>query len=338
MPGPPRVRGKQTLIAHSVRKVSDDTIDACVRKVLELVNRVEPLNIPENAPEKTVDSPETSKALRHLGASGLVLLKNEKNVLPLNKDKSLAVIGPNAKVACYAGGGSANLRPYYAVTPYEGISAQKQDVEYALGAVAYRSLPVLSYLTKAKDGKKGLVAKFFKEPPTDKSRKQIDEVLVEASDILLSDYKHPEITTDTFYMDLEGELTPEESGEYIFGVSVCGTAKLFVGGKLVVDNTENQRQGDTFFGSGTVEETGTMKLEAGKAYDIHLQFGSSTTSNMKTPGATVMAGGGVRVGGTIQTEPQAEIDKAVKLAKEVDQVVIIAGLNVSIAGPTASNY
>lgn len=76
MPGPPRVRGKQTLIAHSVRKIADDTIDERVRNVLELVNRVDKLNIPENAPEKSIDSPETSKALRHIGASGLVLMKN----------------------------------------------------------------------------------------------------------------------------------------------------------------------------------------------------------------------------------------------------------------------
>lgn len=334
MPGPPRVRGKQTLIAHSVRKVSDETIDERVRKVLGLVNAVDPLNIPENAPEKSIDSPETSAALRRVARDAIVLMKNDGAVLPFKKDRSLAVIGPNAKIAAYAGGGSANLRPYYAVTPYDGIRAQKADVEYALGAEGYRSLPVLSHLTKTKtDGKQGLVAKFFTEPPTEAGRQAVDEVRVEASDILLSDYKHPAITSDTFWMDLEGTLTVQDGGEYVFGVSVCGTARLFVGGVLVVDNTENQRQGDTFFGSGTVEEKGTMRLEPGKTYDVYLQFGSSTTSNMKTPGATVMAGGGVRVGGTKVTEPQDEIDRAVRLAKEVDQVVIIAGLNVSLLPP-----
>ncbi|KAF9639181.1 putative beta-glucosidase protein [Lasiodiplodia theobromae] len=328
MPGPPRVRGKQTLIAHSVRKVSDQTIDERVRKVLGLVNAVDALNIPENAPEKSIDSPETSATLRNVARDAIVLMKNDGNILPFKKDRSLAVIGPNAKIAAYAGGGSANLRPYYAVTPYDGIRAQKDDVKYALGAEGYRSLPVLSHLTKTKtDGKPGLLAKFFTEPPTEAGRQAVDEVRVEASDILLSDYTNAAITSDTFWMDLEGTLTVEDGGEYVFGVSVCGTARLFVGGVLVVDNTENQRQGDTFFGSGTVEEKGTMRLEAGKTYDVYLQFGSSTTSNMKTPGATVMAGGGVRVGGTRVTEPQDEIDKAVKLAKEVDQVVIIAGLN-----------
>ncbi|KAK7543885.1 beta-glucosidase [Phyllosticta citricarpa] len=328
MPGPPRVRGSQTAIDVGLRKVQERAIDERVRKLLELINRVDKLNIPENAPESTVDSKETSEALRTIGASSHVLLKNDRQVLPFKKDKSVAVIGPNAQIACYAGGGSANLRPYYAVTPFEGIKAQgKADVRYALGAAGYRRLPDLGRTVKTADGKSGLTAKFFIDPPSEKERKQVDQVHVETSDILLADYKNPEITSPYFWVDLEGKLTPDESRVWLFGVSVCGTAKLWIGGELVVDNTENQKQGDSFFGSGTIEEIGNIHLEAGKTYDVLLQFGSSATSNLRTTGTTVMAGGGVRLGGTVKTEAQDEIDKAVKLAKEVDQVVVIAGLS-----------
>lgn len=328
MPGPPRVRGSQTAIDVGLRKVYERTIDERVRKLLELINKVDKLNIPENAPERTIDCKETSEALRLIGTNSHVLLKNDGQVLPFKKDKSVAVIGPNAKIACYAGGGSANLRPYYAVTPFEGIEVQGNDVRYALGAAGYRRLPDLGSTIKTADGKPGLTAKFFINPPSEKERKQVDQVHVDTSDILLSDYKNPQITSEYFWVDLEGTLTPAETREWLFGVSVSGTAKLFIGGQLVVDNTENQRQGDSFFGSGTVEEVGSINLDAGKTYQVLVQFGSSATSNMKTTGATVMAGGGVRVGGTVKTEAQDEIDKAVKLAKEVDQVVIIAGLSV----------
>ncbi|KAK8233487.1 beta-glucosidase [Phyllosticta capitalensis] len=327
MPGPPRVRGSQTAIDVGLRKVYERTIDERVRKLLELINKVDKLNIPENAPERTIDCKETSEALRLIGTNSHVLLKNDGQVLPFKKDKSVAVIGPNAKIACYAGGGSANLRPYYAVTPFEGIEVQGNDVRYALGAAGYRRLPDLGSTIKTADGKPGLTAKFFINPPSEKERKQVDQVHVDTSDILLSDYKNPQITSEYFWVDLEGTLTPAETREWLFGVSVSGTAKLFIGGQLVVDNTENQRQGDSFFGSGTVEEVGSINLDAGKTYQVLVQFGSSATSNMKTTGATVMAGGGVRVGGTVKTEAQDEIDKAVKLAKEVDQVVIIAGLS-----------
>ncbi|KAK8152912.1 beta-glucosidase [Phyllosticta citrichinensis] len=329
MPGPPRVRGNQTAIDVGLRKIQERTIDERVRKLLELINKVDKLNIPENAPESTVDSKETSEALRYIGASSHVLLKNEGQVLPFKRDRSVAVIGPNAQIACYAGGGSASLRPYYAVTPFEGIKAQGEgDVKYALGAAGHRRLPDLGRTVKTADGSKsGLTAKFFIDPPSAKERKQVDTVHVETSDILLADYKNPEITSPYFWVDLEGKLTPDESREWLFGVSVSGTANLWIGGKLVVDNTENQKQGDSFFGSGTIEEFGSIYLEAGKTYDVLVQFGSSATSNLRPTGTTVMAGGGVRVGGTIKTEAQEEIDKAVTLAKEVDQVVVIAGLS-----------
>jgi beta-glucosidase len=74
-----------------------------------MIEKVKHLNIPENAPENTIDTRETAATLRHITSSGIVLLKNDRNILPLYKDKSIAIIGPNAKFAAYSGGGSANL-------------------------------------------------------------------------------------------------------------------------------------------------------------------------------------------------------------------------------------
>jgi beta-glucosidase len=45
--------------------------------------------------ERTRDSPEARSFCRKLAADGIVLLKNEGNLLPL-KAKKLAIIGPNA--------------------------------------------------------------------------------------------------------------------------------------------------------------------------------------------------------------------------------------------------
>src|SRR5438309_6807977 len=51
-------------------------------------------------------------------------LKNEGNLLPLNKaqTKSIAVIGPDAYPAVPVGGGSARVQPFAAVSFLEGIS------------------------------------------------------------------------------------------------------------------------------------------------------------------------------------------------------------------------
>jgi beta-glucosidase len=176
-----------------------------------------------------------------------------------------------------------------------------------------------------------MTMKVYLDPPSKKDRKQIDEVHVLTTDIMLMDYKHTQLPANhLFYMVLEGQFTPDETDVYEFGVSVAGTAKLFVDGKLVVDNETKQVLGDSFFGAGTREEIGEMKLQKGRTYDISVAVGTLPTMKIRSPGATAMAAGGVRVGGTRKTNAMVELKKAIKLAKEVDQVVVCAGLNVSV--------
>src|SRR6266699_164632 len=73
----------------------------------------------EQVPEQALDLPDHRALIREAGAEGIVLLKNERNLLPLQPEHftSLAMIGPNAKVAQIMGGGSAQVNAHYAVTP-----------------------------------------------------------------------------------------------------------------------------------------------------------------------------------------------------------------------------
>lgn len=69
---------------------------------------------------------------------GIVLLKNENNILPLNKNKikSIAVIGYNAERKQSMGGGSSQVRAFYEITPLNGIKnigGKKIKVTYAKG-------------------------------------------------------------------------------------------------------------------------------------------------------------------------------------------------------------
>jgi beta-glucosidase len=327
MPGPSYTRGNLVKQALGCRKLLMSDLDACVRRILEFVKRVEPLGIPENAPENIVNSEETASLLREIASGSIVLMKNEKNVLPFKKDKSIAVIGPNANFAAFCGGGSASLLPYYAISPLDGIRAQAKDVKYTLGAAGWKRLPLISRMTKTKDGEDGLTMRVYLDPPTNPSRKQIDEIYVSMTDILLGDYKNPQIEGSTYYLELEGTFTPEETAEYEFGLTVAGSGKLFIDDHVVVDNETVQRPGDSFFGSGTEEERGSMRMQANKAYKILLKYGTGPTQKFQTPGATNMGVGGLRLGAEKKFDAQGELEKAVKLAKEVDQVIICAGLN-----------
>jgi beta-glucosidase len=84
------------------------------------------------------DTPE-HRAIALQGATeGIVLLKNEGALLPLDTTKihSIAVIGPNAAVARTGGGGSSLVKSKYATAPLDGIKEKSGSgvaVNYALG-------------------------------------------------------------------------------------------------------------------------------------------------------------------------------------------------------------
>jgi beta-glucosidase len=328
MPGPSYARGTQVSQAINCGKLFTKDVDDRVRAVLQLIKRTHPLGIPENAPEEAVDTPATAKLLRNIGASGIVLMKNEKNVLPFNKEKTTAVIGPNAAIAAFSGGGSASLLPYYARSPLEGVQRACKNVKYALGAPGWKSLPLLSERARTKEGKKGLDMRVYTDPPSTPDRKPFDHLYLTKSDALLVDYKHPEKPkNELYYAEIEGTVTPEETTEYEFSLSVAGTAKLFVDGKVVVDNETKQYPGDSFFGSGTREETGRIKLEKGKEYHVLVTFGTLPTMTIGSAGATAFGAGGFRIGCERVIDYDEELKRAVTLAKEVDQVVLCMGLN-----------
>lgn len=109
--------------------------------------------------------------MREAAADAVVLLKNDKQILPLSsKTKSIAIIGPNAKIPMISGGGSAALRPTYAVSPLEGISSAAKelgiDVKYALGALTQKYLPLIDPLMAQTDGTQGALFEFWNQEPT----------------------------------------------------------------------------------------------------------------------------------------------------------------------------
>lgn len=327
MPGKTRWRGEALAHAVSSNKVPQFKLDERVRNVLNLVNKVDPLGIPEGAEEKSLNRPEDQALMRRAAAESVVLLKNEGGALPLKKDKSVLVIGPNAKIASYCGGGSASLAPYYTVSPFDGVAAKsKGEVKYVQGVYSHKELPLLGPLLKTEDGKPGFTFKVYNEPPSAEERTLVDELHLVSSMGFLMDYVNPKIKSMTFYVDMEGFFTPEEDGLYDFGVTVVGTGRLLVDGEVVVDNTKNQKQGSAFFGTATIEELGVKELKAGQTYKVVFEFGSAPTSDLDTRGIVAFGPGGFRFGATRIISQDELISNAVEQAKQAEQVIIFAGL------------
>jgi beta-glucosidase len=141
------------------------------------------------------------------------------------------------------------------------------------------------------------------------------------------DYHNPKLKGHLFYADIDGIFTPDQTAEYEFSCSVAGTAKLWVDGHLVVDNMTTQKPGGSFFGVGTREEIGSIALDAGRQYNVHVEFGSLPTLTYQRGGVTAFGAGGIRLGCFRKIDMEVELKRAIALAKECDQVIICAGLN-----------
>jgi beta-glucosidase len=93
---------------------------------------------PPAAPTKPLMSPDHIEAARKIAEAGIVLLKNNNSMLPLDpaKIKSIAVIGENAQAKFAHDGNSAAIKTSYEITPLEGIQKRAGNgitVTYAQG-------------------------------------------------------------------------------------------------------------------------------------------------------------------------------------------------------------
>lgn len=104
-------------------KVGTKELDDKVRRILRLIYRTE---MNRNRPFGSMNSEAHYAAARKIAEEGIVLLKNENNVLPIDlvKAKKIAVIGENAVKMMTVGGGSSSLKVQREISPLDGIKAR----------------------------------------------------------------------------------------------------------------------------------------------------------------------------------------------------------------------
>jgi beta-glucosidase len=93
---------------------------------------------PTLRPVGSLNTPEHQLTARKVAEEGIVLLKNEGELLPLDptRIKSVVVIGQNAIERFASGGDSGGLKAFYEVTPLEGIlrrAGGQVDVTFSMG-------------------------------------------------------------------------------------------------------------------------------------------------------------------------------------------------------------
>ncbi|MFJ3927573.1 beta-glucosidase [Streptomyces sp. NPDC090022] len=119
----------------------ESAVDLAVRRVLTTMDRFGLLD-PRPAARPARDAAAGARLARRVAVAGAVLLRNEQGTLPLADAaaRSVAVVGPTGGVPFVGGGGSAQVVPERAVSPYTAIrerAGRTATVRYALGEDVY---------------------------------------------------------------------------------------------------------------------------------------------------------------------------------------------------------
>jgi beta-glucosidase len=319
MPGP-RWRGEQLLAAVERGEVSEVTIETSVRRLLLLLDKAGLFEHPQAVAEQAIDLPERRALVREAAAEGIVLLKNEQQILPLQHEKltSIAVIGPNAQVAQITGGGSAQVNAHYAVTPFEGIVARVGDhvrVGYEQGCTNYRLLPLLDanlLLAGTRGSERGLAVEYFNSGNL--SGAPVNRETQSTADLMWFSQLPAGVDPQQFSARVSGRFTPQETGPYTFGLVSAGLSRLSIDGREVIENWTQQTPGGEYFGFGSTEVQAVVPLEAGHEYLLTLEFAKSETALLAA----------VRLG-VLAPVPADTIERAARLAAASDVAIVCVG-------------
>lgn len=264
--------GQPLLDAVENRQVSEKTIDEHVRRALRAKFWAGVFEKPVKPNESVINCKEHQSLALEAARKSIVLLKNEKSILPLDrkKIKTIAVIGPNADVARPTGGGSSYVTPYYAVSPLDGIKRKVDkniEVLFAQGCyIGEEALyPIRSSVLKptgGKPGQQGLLGEYFnnKELSGEPTVRRIDT----SFDFNWGgDGPAPAIGSDNFSVRWTGKLIPEKTGEYILATTTDDGVRLCLDGKLLIDD---------WCDHAAVTRPVTVRLEAGRIYDIRIEY------------------------------------------------------------------
>jgi beta-glucosidase len=289
-------------------QIDEEFITEAVRRVLRLISRTGKL---DNAVSKgSVNTVEHQSLACKLAEESITLLKNEGNVLPLNKKdiKTLAIIGPNAAGAVIGGGGSSRVNPPHRISPLNAMKEMLGDeVELAFeqGCDNYSEPFDVPRAWLNPEGMKGafyLKSDFSGEP------------------VLSQGGFWPEFWFHTAWSALpvvptglrwEGDLMVPEDGDYRLRLRHNGQMRIFLDGKKILDssvsNSEKHIIGEAI-----------CRLKTGRKMKLVIDYIRNSQQDI------VFYKLGMGMHFASGADPRFE--RALQLAKSADKVVFFGGM------------
>ncbi len=308
--------GKPLLAAVNEGRIPETVIDDKARRILRIYNRIGLLDGRFSNNGTQVNTPAHQAVAEKVAEEGIVLLKNEHNVLPLEagKIKKVLVIGPNAdKYLCLPGaGGSSGIKPPHEITVLKGFINLLGDkkVQYLSSTELGGFQLIPNEAIKNPDGGRGFKASYFvngKETPVlNRTDPEID---------FMWEMKSPDASIDPNAFSkahYEGSLIPPMDGKYTLRMIVNGIAKLYhglIGGEQLAFGDSRQTL--------TVANA-SVTLHKGVPFEISIDY-------EKQPGDAA-----IRLEWELPEVPTEKLLLVDKAAQEADAVIYVGGIDHSM--------
>ena len=258
----------QLLQAVQDGQVTEETIDDKARRILRAIYSSGITNIPGTGPDEEII--EHRELVRRAGASGIVLLKNQNDILPLDKNatQTLALIGPNYRDCRTGGGGSSAVSPYYTVGPLAGVqNAVGPNVTLleAVGVTENSTSPPpvpASWFTTTSGSGEGLLGEYF----LNKTLSGIPALTRTDSTIDFdwgSGSPGSPIDSDGFSVRWTGTMQVPTSGDYLLGIATDDGSRVYLNGDLVIDDWNNH--------ASELHQI-SVYLETEVSYDLRVEY------------------------------------------------------------------
>jgi beta-glucosidase len=254
MPTGAFVNRRNLLPAIADGRVKQATIDEKVRRILRTAARFGWLDRPQSDLSLSTYNEQNHQLALQAAREGMVLLKDDGNVLPLDKQKikTVLVVGPDAYPGEPVGAGSARVVPFAAVGALQGISSllgSSVNVFYEPGLPnVTAAADATKFQTETKNGKPGLKLEAFRtadlsgKPESTQVVRHLNEPGTTWNDLVLD----PESLAEFFSAPPKpgskrwtGYFLASQAGPYEVvaqGWGEGGGYRLYVDGKLLFDN------------------------------------------------------------------------------------------------------
>ena len=292
-------------------EISKARIDDAVSRVLKAkfeLGLFEHPYVSEDSVETIIKDKQHKAIAKQAALKSIVLLKNEKNILPLNKNlKTIAVIGENATAARLGGySGTGNGK----INILDGIKQKVSNTKilFAEGAsILSNDWVVVPSQYLHYNNERGLHGDYFNninlsgKPTIERTDKQVNFSWTLSS-------PNPKINLDFYSARWTGKIQSPKTGTFKIGLDGDDGFRLYINDSLIIDNWKKQTYStllaDYYFQKDKQYNVRIEFFEPNGNAHLKLIWNVDVTNNWKQ-----------------------KINEAVVIAQKADVVIITAGIH-----------